>query len=76
MQIKNTHQQVHEHPGEGGGMNNYQNDYAIDDEVEFELTEEELEELEDRIRKGESGESKTYTWEQAKDHILYKNKLP
>jgi hypothetical protein len=49
--------------------------YYRDDELEYDFTDDEIKELDERRRKWLSGESKTYTWEEAKEYITGKKKL-
>jgi hypothetical protein len=48
--------------------------YTGEDDVEYEFSEGEIKILEDRKAKRLSGESKIYSWQEAKDFITGKNK--
>jgi len=49
-------------------------EYTGEDDFEYEFSDEEIKILEDRRAKRLSGESKTYSWQEAKDFITGKNK--
>jgi hypothetical protein len=50
-------------------------EYNEDDDFEYKFTEEEIKLFEERTTKRLSGESKTYTWKDAKEIITGKKKL-
>lgn len=50
-------------------------EYNEDDDYEYEFSSEELNIFEDRKKKRESGESKTYGWDEAKEYITGKKKM-
>jgi len=49
-------------------------EYNDDDDFEYEFTDEELAIFQRRKAKRENGESKTYSWEEAKEYIIGKKK--
>jgi hypothetical protein len=50
-------------------------EYTGEDDFEYRFSDEEIKFLEDRKMKRLSGESKTYSWQEAKDIITGKNKI-
>jgi hypothetical protein len=50
-------------------------EYAGEDDFEYAFSDEEIKLLEDRRVKRLSGESKTYSWQEAKDIVKGKNKI-
>lgn len=50
-------------------------EYSDDDDFEYEFTDEELQQFEQRRQKRLSGESKTYSWKETKDIIAGKKKM-
>lgn len=50
-------------------------EYTREDDFEYAFSDEEIKLLEDRRVKRLSGESKTYSWQEAKDIVTGKNKI-
>ncbi|MDQ6761702.1 MAG: hypothetical protein M3015_03620 [Bacteroidota bacterium] len=50
-------------------------EYDEDDLYEYDFTEEEIEDFDERSKKRSSGESKTYGWQQAKEIITGKRNI-
>jgi hypothetical protein len=50
-------------------------EYSEDDDFEYDFTDEEIRIFEERRAKRLSGESKTYSWKDAKDIVLGKKKM-
>ena len=79
MGIPNIRQKLHQYIDQGDEkllklMYAVAKEYNEEDDFEYQFTDEEIKELEDRRAKRLSGESKTYGWQEAKDMITGKKK--
>lgn len=79
MQPANIRQKLHQYVDNGDDkllklMYAVAKEYTGEDDFEYEFSDDEIKFLEDRRAKRLSGESKTYTWEEAKNIITGKNK--
>lgn len=80
MQPANIRQKLHHYVDKGDDkllklMYAVAKEYTGEDDVEYEFSDEEIKLFEDRRAKRLSGESKTYSWEEAKKLITGKNKI-
>lgn len=75
MSIKNTYPPVSKHKNKVRKITEHLYVWPMDGNMEFELTAEDIREFEERRRRGRSGESRTYTLEEAIDLILNKKNL-
>lgn len=80
MQDTKIRQKLHHYVDEGDEkllklMYAIAKEYNDEDDFEYEFSDEELRVFEQRKAKRVSGESKTYSWEEAKDIITGKEKM-
>ena len=78
MEPANIRQRLHQFVDKGDDMllklmYAVAKEYTGEDDFEYEFSDEEIKILEDRRAKRLSGESKTYSWQEAKDFITGKN---
>lgn len=79
MQASNIRQKLHHYVDNGDEkllklMYVIAKEYNDDDDYEYEFTDEELAIFQERKVKRENGESKIYSWEEAKEYITGKKK--
>jgi hypothetical protein len=79
MEPANIRQRLHQFVDKGDDkllklMYAVAKEYTGEDDFEYEFSDEEIKILEDRRAKRLSGESKTFSWLEAKDFITGKNK--
>jgi hypothetical protein len=80
MEVVNIRQKLHQYIDKGDEkllklMYAVAKEYNEDDDFEYEFNEEEIKLFEERRSKRLSGESKTYSWQDAKDIITGKKKM-
>jgi hypothetical protein len=80
MSASNIRQKLHQYIDKGDDkliklMYAVAKEYNEEDDFEYELTEEQIKLLEERTSKRLNDESKTYSWEDAKDIIAGKKKM-
>ncbi len=80
MQPANIRQKLHQYVDKGDEkllklMYAVAKEYTGEDDFEYEFNDEEIKFFEDRRGKRLSGESKTYSWEEAKNIITGKNNM-
>lgn len=80
MQAIDIRQRLHHYVDKGDAkllnlMYALAKEYNEDDDSEYEFTSDELDIFEERKKKRLSGESKTYSWKEAKEFITGKRKL-
>ena len=80
MQPANIRQKLHQYVDKGDEkllklMYAVAKEYTGEDDFEYEFNDEEIKFFEDRRAKRLSGESKTYSWEEAKNIITGKNNI-
>ncbi len=80
MQATKIRQRLHHYVDEGDEkllklMYAIAKEYNEEDDFEYEFSDEEIKVFEQRKAKRVSGESKTYSWEEAKDIITGKKKM-
>lgn len=80
MEVANIRQKLHQYVDKGDEkllklLYAIAKEYTEDDDFEYEFSEEEIKLFEERRAKRVSGESKTYSWEDAKAIITGKKKL-
>ncbi len=79
MEVTNIRQKLHQYVDKGDEkllklLYAIAKEYTEDDDFEYEFSEEEIKLFEERRAKRLSGESKTYSWEEAKAIITGKKK--
>ncbi|WP_315814170.1 hypothetical protein [Paraflavitalea speifideaquila] len=79
MEVTNIRQKLHQYVDKGDEkllklLYAIAKEYTDDDDFEYEFTDEEIKLFEERRAKRLSGESKTYSWEDAKAIITGKKK--
>jgi len=80
MEVANIRQKLHQYVDKGDEkllklMYAIAKEYNDDDDFEYEFSDEEIKIFEERRAKRLSGESKTYSWQDAKDIITGKKKM-
>jgi hypothetical protein len=80
MESGNIREKLHQYIDQGDDkllklMYAVAKEYNEDDDFEYQFTEEEIKLFEDRSGKRLSGESKTYSWKDAKEIITGKKKM-
>ena len=80
MEVANIRQKLHQYIDKGDEkllklMYAIAKEYTEDDDFEYEFTDEEIKQFEERRAKRLSGESKTYSWQDAKAIITGKKKM-
>lgn len=79
MEVGNIRQKLHQYIDKGDEkllklMYAVAKEYNEDDDFEYEFSDEDIKQFEERRTKRLSGESKTYNWQEAKDIITGKKK--
>ena len=80
MEVANIRQKLHQYIDKGDEkllklMYAIAKEYTEDDDFEYEFSDEEIKQFEERRTKRLSGESKTYSWQDAKAIITGKKKM-
>jgi hypothetical protein len=80
MEAGNIRQKLHQYIDRGDNkllnlMYAVAREYNEDDDFEYQFTDEEIKLFEERSAKRLSGESKTYSWQEAKEIITGKKKM-
>jgi len=80
MEPANLRQKLHQYVDKGDDkllklMYAVAREYSDEDDFEYQFTDEEIKLFEERTAKRHSGESKTYSWKDAKEIITGKRKM-